>query len=37
MEDPEYNSKAHITQGYLSGLMNELGSFELATQLKAEA
>lgn len=25
MKDDQYRSKAHITQGYLSGLMNELG------------
>lgn len=36
MQNPEYNSQAHITQGYVIGLMNELGSFEMATQLKAE-
>jgi len=26
MEDAEYSGKAHLTQGYLSGLLKELGS-----------
>lgn len=25
MGDPNYNEKAHITQGYISGLLNEMG------------
>ncbi|MEZ4990651.1 MAG: fatty acid desaturase family protein [Saprospiraceae bacterium] len=28
MQEEEYQEKAHITKGYLSGLMNELGSVE---------
>lgn len=30
MEEAEFQEKAHITQGYLSGLMNELGKVETA-------
>ncbi len=29
MEDEAYKSKAHITQGYVSGLLNELGKLEV--------
>ena len=29
MEDSMYNAKAHITQGYVNGLLNELGQVEL--------
>lgn len=31
MSDQDYHDKAHITQGYLSGLMNELGRLEKVT------
>ena len=29
MKDPSYNGKAHITHGYMSGLLNELGQSAL--------
>ena len=32
MTDPDYQGKAHITQGYVGGLLNELGSAQLTAE-----